>query len=188
MNLARQLEEAVVDGAVPWDLHEAYGVKSGDEMYLPRRRQEPKYGGLLGPRYEAAVAKGYIDLGLVDPKVAKELGTGNQFFHSIASRVALILMKRDVAFIRDPEDIMGVKGYDPNRLPALVKQAIGGYFAEEGDEADEAEDEKRSLAMSKAEQEVHNATLAISTVKGKTGVGYKLVMKPSFAEIEKRVR
>lgn len=186
--LARQLEEAVADGSVPWDLHEAYGVKAGDDVYVRRRGKEPKYTGLIGPRYEAAIAKGYLDLGLLDPSVARERTEGRWFIQTIAAKVGYILMKEDVAFIRDPENLLAIYEIDPKRIAPEIARFMEAHFSEEESYAVEADEMDRAQRLARASQEAARASVTVQPVTGKTGAGYKIVMRPTFNEISARAR
>lgn len=181
--LSKLLSEAIGDD-VPWDLHEAFGVSP----YMGRRGgNEPKYTGLLGAKHDAAMGKGFVDLGLVDPARAKELGP-SKMADIIARHVATILMKRadGTAFIRDPEGIMESNGIDPKKVVQPAVSEMAGEFSEEASYAFEREDRKHGEALMRAAQEVHTANIQVSPVKGKTGDGYRFVMKPTFQAIMDR--
>lgn len=179
--LSKLLSEAIGD-EVPWDLHEAYGV---GPAYVSRRR-EPKYTGLLGARHEAAVKKGYIDLGLVDPARAKELGV-EKMITVIARGVVHVFLGAEVAFIRDPEGIISNNRIDPKRIGVEVISDLAAEIGEEGGYASERDDQQAAIAYSKGEHALRRASITFMPVKGKTGSGYKVIMNPSFVSIRDRI-
>lgn len=172
--------QVVLDGTPdvpPWDLvAEAYGASWA-------WTQEPvKYPGMLGKRYKAALKKGYVDLGLVDPKVAKSYQLGPK---NLPGDI-LDVMKNGVAFIRDPEGVMEIFGLVGGpQLGEKIKQELGWVYQDEAGLADERGDADMQDMLVKAIKKAESAKVSISPVKGKTGAGWKVVMKPSPDAIEK---
>lgn len=180
MLLSEQLAEAA--DLVPWDLlSEQYGIV--DPVYSRRRSKEPKYTGLIGKRSDDAIAKGYVDFGLIDPSFARERAGEWAFLGALAEKIVTILTKKPVAYIRDPENVMGIAGIDTGKLAAAVKQYIAGHFREEGSYASEREDNESERLLAGAARAADNMSVVISRAVGKTGDGYKIVAKPTFSEL-----
>jgi hypothetical protein len=160
----------------PWDIvAEAYGASWA-------WTQEPqKYPGMMGKRYKAALKKGYVDLGLVDPRVAKTYTVGPK---NLPGDI-LEVMKNGKAFIRDPEGVLQLFGVlRGSVLGDKLKQELEWVYQEEAGLADERGDRDLHDVLVRAMKQVESAKVAVSPVKGRTGDGYKVVMRPSPDAIE----
>lgn len=174
--IAKLLAEAMEDG-VPWDLHEARG----------RRRS---YSGLYGAEHQAALGKGYVDLGLVDPEIVlnpENTKTHQRFPGMIAGPLATILAQKGVGFVRDPEGLIEKLHIDPQAIASIARTDIANMYREQADYDDEAEDWQSSSARRKVAEAILHSRVTVQPVQGRTGAGYKFVMKPSVREIEARV-
>jgi len=171
--LAEMLARAMGDGT-PWDLHEA-------------RRRRHMYTGLWGPDHKAALAKGYVDLGLVDPEIIlnPENSWERRFAGTIAGHLAYILIREGVAWVRDPEGLVEKLHIDPQRVATLARGEIGAIYHDQSTYDAEAEDWDSETYRLKVADAVRNARVVGVPVQGRTGPGYKFVMKPSVQEIEK---
>jgi hypothetical protein len=172
--------QVVLDGTPdvpPWDLvAEAYGAS------WAWTQKPQKYPGMMGKRYRAALKRGYVDLGLVDPKVAKSYRLGPKNLPGDLMDV----MKNGVAFIRDPEGVMRIFGLvGGSRLGEKLKQELAWVYQDEAGLADERGDFEMQQALMRGMKLADSAKVSISPVKGKTGPGWKVVMKPSPEAIEK---
>jgi len=177
---------------VPWDdedpLEESRGMGSysnvtpGVEPYFHRpKHREPRKPGLMGSKHEAALKKGYVDFGLIDVRNAKSLSD-----YKVAECV-VAAMKNGVSFIRDPEGILAnVLRWPVNDLGNKIKWEIAGEYEEQGSYASEGEDWDEEEKLGKAAKMANAATVSIKPVKGKTGAGYKVVMKPSQEQIDRK--
>lgn len=186
------IEEEPLDEDVPWDdedsLEEARGMGTyshmtpGVEPYFPRsRRREPRKPGLMGSKHEAALKKGYVDFGLIDVRNANGLSSYKVAEHIVAA------MKKGVGFIRDPEGILkDVLRWSLNDLAEKIKDEVGGFYDEQASYAGEGEDWEEEAKLGKAGKMVKAATVTIKPVKGKTGAGYKVVMRPSQEQIDSK--
>lgn len=177
---------------VPWDaedsLEEARGmgtygnVTPGVEPYFHKpKSREPRKPGLMGSKHEAALKKGYVDFGLIDVRNAKGMSDYKVAEHIVAA------MKNGVSFIRDPDGILAnVLRWPVNDLGNKIKWEIAGEYEEQGSYASEGEDWDEEERLGKAAKMANAATVSIKPVKGKTGSGYKVVMKPSQEQIDRK--
>jgi len=147
----------------PWD----------DEAML----EYTKYTGMFGKPFESAVKKGYVDLGMVNPKYAKTMA-----LYKVAEHITRA-MKKGVAFVRDPEDVLGKAGVSPQELAKTIREEYESIADEMIGLAGEREDEKDAMAWSGAKKKIKAAKITITPVKGKTGKGYRIVMKPTPEEL-----
>jgi hypothetical protein len=161
----------------PWDIvAEAYGAS------WAWTQQPTKYPGMMGKRYRTALKRGYVDLGLVDPKVAKSYTVGPK---NLPGDI-LDVMRNGKAFIRDPEGVLSLFGVlRGSVLGDKLKQELSWVYQEEAGLADERGDRDTHDVLVKAMERAESAKVAVSPVKGKTGAGWKVVMKPSPDAIEK---
>jgi hypothetical protein len=152
-----------------------------------RRRKEPKYTGFMGGKHDAAIAKGYLDAGLVDPGFVDQYP--RKFLSAVLSNFPLhILLEKGAAFIRDPENnAEKAAGSESAFIAHLVKwlpiEAMSD-FQEEAMYADEREDWQSSSSLHQVAKEVNNATVKVTPVRGRTGKGYKVTMRPTLPEIQ----
>jgi hypothetical protein len=172
--------QVVLDGTPdvpPWDLvAEAYGAS------WAWTQKPQKYPGMMGKRYRAALKRGYVDLGLVDPKIAKSHRLGPK---NLPGDIVDI-MKNGQAFIRDPEGILEIFGLvGGTHLGEQIKLELGWMYQEEAGLAGERDDFELEELLMKAIKKADSAKVTLSPVKGKTGPGWKVVMKPSPEAIEK---
>jgi hypothetical protein len=170
------------ENSPPWDsnseLHEYW---MADREYHPRPKPS-KYTGLQGAKHLEAIGKGYVDLGLVHPKMVNNMLGG-----TVSGMIAAILSRdqfKGVAWIRDPGDILGIGKVDPDSIARSVVREIAGEYMDRSTYDDEAEDRGGSAAKQRIARAVESAKVTVTSAKGKTGNGYKFVMRPTVAEIE----
>jgi hypothetical protein len=157
--------------AVPWD---------GVEEWRGRRRQA-KYPGLMGNRFDAAMKKGYIDFGLIDPKNAsmlKRYGGDN-----LGEKILMLLDAKGVAFIRDPEGILSKSGLSTKDVVKSVRDNIKWMYDEMRGNADEYGAHDEAAIASRARRIADKAKISVQPVKGKTGAGYKVTTTPSLSKM-----
>ena len=174
------LEDVTVEGdgeAVPWD----------DEP-LTERRPQPRYTGMAGSRWDAALKKGYIDLGLVNPAwVRGSISSGFDFTEAVWTVMRYGKGKPGILFIRDPEDVIGKTGGTPQQVADAVKKAVVSRWEEEAPYAYEREEHDLGDAISRAAAEGAKANASIKAVRGKSGAGWVVRLSPAPQQIEKKV-
>lgn len=127
-------------------------MSQGHYYDLPAGFVKPlSYPGLVGQEFTTALTKGYLDMGLVDPKAK---GIDSPAFQKKVLREVvklLVASKGKSAFIRDPEWVLKnvFKGMVKTVLQEQVKEALEAMF------------EKK-------------VSVTISGFKGKTGFGWRL--------------
>jgi hypothetical protein len=168
---------------VPWDsepVSEAFKSK----------KFKPKYPGL--PRTEneikKMISKGYLDLGLVDPKFVQTLGSGT--VHIEKPIMALLYAKKGTAFVRDTEGVFPlIKSYFgkmPEALKRSIPADISGYYMELASYASEEENDALYKSFMQAAGLAQHAKIQVTGVQGKTGAGYKITMSPTVQQIGKK--
>jgi len=162
---------AVLFEEVPWDL------LGEDERfrYYGRRYKQARYTGLMGPKSDAAIKKGYVDMGLVDP----ELKISPRFASHLGERLVSILMDKSVAFIRDPEGVLVKNGILPPKIGAAIRDTLMGWAHENSTNSAEAEDDEDSAAWAEVFERAKKATVSVHEVTGKTGAGFRITMNPT---------
>lgn len=171
------------DVQVPWDsepVSEAFRSK----------KFKPRYPGL--PRTESEikkmVSKGYLDLGLVDPKFVKTLSKGT--VRIVEPLMALLHAKNGVAFVRDPEGVLPLIKPFSGKFPGALSKEIPDYLTMLYDEmlvysTNDGEDPP-DPAFVKAFEEAQKVKVSVMAVQGKTGAGYKITMRPTIQQIGKK--
>jgi len=107
---------------------------------LPKGFKKPKsYPGLAGLKHENALAKGYVDLGLLDGDLLKKMSPGGPALKEMRALILKHIVKLLVgkpgktAYVRDPENVLGViyKGFSKNvqsGLVAHIEEALEAMF------------------------------------------------------------
>jgi len=166
---------AVLFEEVPWDL-----VAEDERFRFYGRPRMSKYPGLMGPKHEAAMKKGYIDMGLVNPTMT----LSPRFASSgLGERLVQILLNKDVAFIRDPGGILAKNGITPQKIGQAIKSDLYDWANENSTNSAEAEDWKDSAAWGAAGKKAEGAAVSVTPVTGKTGAGYRITMRPTAKSI-----
>jgi len=150
------------------------------------RRRPPRYPGFLGGRHEQAIAKGYLDAGLVDPDYARQ--NGRQFLSAVTGNFPFkALLEKGVAFIRDPEGNGVIAAGSESAFITYLEKAIGRNASSDYSElsmlAQEGEDWDESVRLGAIADAIEGATFTVTSVKGRTGKGYKVTMRPTLPQI-----
>lgn len=109
---------------VPWDhVEEAWTPKKSKFQNPPGWKKPESYPGVPSAEYKAALTKGYLDLGLVDPSAFDKKKIKKLILKSVAKLLHKSNGKK--AFIRDPEGVLKAvyKGQ-------MVKDAFGADLEE----------------------------------------------------------
>lgn len=97
---------------------------------LPASFKKPKsYPGINGAEWKAAMAKGIVDLGLVDPD--KPPGNVDKLRSTVLRSVVklLIASKGDNAYINDPEGVLPkLFGYVKPALEGSIEEAFSAMY------------------------------------------------------------
>jgi hypothetical protein len=142
-----------------------------DRAYHPRRRQnKPKYPGFFqGPEAQKAIAKGYLNLGLGDPKLANPRAAS-----AVADWVGTQLLKNNKTFLLDPEGVFNkLYGSEAQAAKMFKDGALSGP-EEELPYAYESEDMEAVARLHKAIDELKKKRVQVKPVRGKLGPGYKV--------------
>lgn len=142
-----------------------------DRAYHPRRRQpKPKYPGFLGsPEAQKAIAKGYLNLGLGDPKLVNSRAA-----YAVADWVGMQLLKTDKAFLLDPEGIFKKLFGSEAKAAEAFKGAAIDAPAEQISYAHESEDHDEVAKLHKFIEQLEKKRVQVKAVVGKLGRGYKI--------------
>jgi len=153
------------------------------------RRREPKYTGFLGAKHKAAVEKGYLDAGLVDPAYAAK--NPKRFLNAVREHFPVgALAEKGVAFIRDPEDNGVTAAGSESAFVSYLQRNIAGVLAELLSEdamyADESGNWEEFRRLSLIADAAEDATYKVVPVQGRTGKGYKVTMRPTLTQIREK--
>ena len=177
------LTETIREGvAPPWDcLEETYGV-SPRYGRRPRSRQ-PKFPGLSGGRYEKAVEKGYVDLGLIDPEIGQD-SSRRHWIKTVYKAASEILLKKGVAFIRDPSGYL--QPADIERIAKQIPYEVAEWNVshEDIEYASETDDYEQMTVLIAIRDAIEDTwKVKITPIRGRTGAGYRIAQNKPVDQI-----